>query len=229
MSSNTIVTTQKPATQPPSAPISTRAKIEFVAVILVLALFALGFHEWIREHDARVQAEAAAKQAQGTIVDLQKQRDTLTAAAKQRDDAAAATIAALSRAAAAQTTPKQIAAWLPKQIPVPQPVTVQIPAANPANPAPPAIASIPEADLAPLKDFIVQAKTCAVELPNARQDVSSCQQQLKLAGEQLSAAQNEAASWKKAAKGTFWGRVKHDVKWFAVGAAAGAIAGLAHH
>lgn len=225
--SSTVVTSQKPASTPPAAPISTRAKIECVAVILAVLLAGIGFHEWMLEHDARIKAETSAKQDQGTIADLQKQRDTLTAADKQRDDAAAAAIATLSRAAASQTTPKQIAAWLPKEIPVPQPITVQVPTTTPANPAPPAIASIPEADLAPIKDLLVQAKTCSLELPEAKSDLSSCQAQLKLAGEQLSAAQNEAASWKKAAKGTFWGRVKHDVKWFGVGAAAGAIAGLA--
>lgn len=201
-----------------------RTRIEIVVLILTLAGCATLFRAWLAEHDARLRAEASAKQEQLAIADLQKQRDSLARADRQRDATAEATIAQLKAQAAAAKTPEQIARWLPKEIPLPKPLTVRVPPATAQNPSPPAIAAVPEEDLAPLRDFVLQAKTCAVALPAAQADLSSCQEQLRLAGEQLSASERESAAWKRAAKGTFWGRLKRGAKWFAIGAAAGAAA-----
>jgi len=107
---------------------------------------------------------------------------------------------------------------------LPQPIAISIPAPTAQSPTPSAIARIPEEDLAPLKNLAVQAQTCAAELPAAQQNLSSCQSQLKLAGEQLSAAQRESAAWKKAAKGTFWTRLKTRAKWLSIGVGFGAAA-----
>lgn len=201
-----------------------RTRIEIAVVIMMLAAGVALFRAWLSQHDARLRAEATARQEQTAIADLQKQRDLLVQGDKARDATAAATIAELTKAAAAQKTPQQIARWLPREISLPKPLSIQAPRATAQNPAPPAIATIPQEDLAPLRDFVLQAKTCAVALPAAQADLSSCRDQLKLAGEQLSAAECESAAWKKAAKGTFWGRLKRGAKWFAIGAAAGAAA-----
>ncbi|MGH9685306.1 MAG: hypothetical protein ACRD4S_17050 [Candidatus Acidiferrales bacterium] len=214
--------TTAPATSASAGPfLSSRAILEIVAAIIVLALAMLGFHEWRSAHDAMLQAQAIEKSEKADIASLQKQRDTLTAGDKARDAKAAATITELTKQAAAVKTPKQIVKWLPTQIPLPQSLSIELPPATLQNPTPEAIASIPQADLAPLKDFIVQGKTCAVELPAAQQDLTSCQSQLKLAGEQMSAVERERDAYKKASKGTWLSRTLKVTKYIAIGAGIG--------
>jgi hypothetical protein len=113
-------------------------------------------------------------------------------------------------------------------VPLPAPIVLH-PAGEAGSPgqAPqiPPYAAIPAADLPALKDFIVQAKTCAVELPEAQQELSSCQAQAKLAARKLADVEKERDAYKVALKGgTWWHRVKHDAKAIAIGGAIGVVA-----
>jgi hypothetical protein len=78
---------------------------------------------------------------------------------------------------------------------------------------------------------VAQCQTCFLKLTAAQADLSSRDERLKLAGEQLSAVQNERDAAIKAAKGGgFWSRVHRSSKWLVIGGAlaGGAICGTGH-
>lgn len=194
--------------------------------IVLLAIAGYLGSSWMAAHDAQVKLDATLA-AQKTVIDQeQKDRDAHAAADKVRDAQTAATIASMQKAISNVQTPAQIAAWLPKQAPsLPQPITIQMPAATPQNPTPAAAASIPQADLPILRNQVEACQECAVKLASAQQDVASRDEQLKLAGEQLSALQRERDAAVTASKGGgFWSRVKRGAKFFLIGAGAGAAA-----
>jgi len=209
-----------------------RTKLEIAAGVLAFAIAAFGFTTWLQEHDDRLRAQsdaAAAKKVFDQAADQMKQHAD---ADRARDEATAKQLDAMQKLAAQIQTPAQIAAWLPKQVTgLPQPITVTIPPATPQNPAPDAIAAIPQADLLTLRDSVEQCREGAVKLSNCEADRISKQEQLRLAGEQLSAVERERDTWKAAAKGgTFWLRTRRAAKWLAIGAAvgAGAVCGTGH-
>ncbi len=100
--------------------------------LLIAALFvgAFVFKEWFAAHDALLHATATIA-AQGQLLAQQKkQYDALTAAEQSRDRATAQQIAAMQAQVAQLKTAAQIAAWLPKQLPTPEPVKITVPASS---------------------------------------------------------------------------------------------------
>ncbi len=208
-----------------------RAKIELLAAICILVAGALIVRSYLdaRADQLRLQATIAAQQ--GIIASAQQQMQSLDAAAKQRDAQTQATIAAMQQVVARVQTPQQIASWIPPQLPTPAPLAVSIPSATAANPAPDAIARIPQQDLPAIRDMIESCKECSVRLNAAQQNVTSKDQQLRLAGEQLSAMQRERDAALTTAKGgNLWRRIQRNALWFVIGGAtAAALGGVAHH
>jgi len=208
-----------------------RAKIEALAAICMLIAGALIVRSYLdaRADQLRLQATIAAQQ--GIIASAQRQMQSLDAAAKQRDAQTLATIAAMQQAVARVQSPQQIASWIPPQLPTPAPLAVNIPSATAANPAPDAIAKIPQQDLPAIRDMIESCKECSVKLNAAQQDLASKDQQLRLAGEQLSATQRERDAALTAAKGgNLWRRIRRNALWFLIGGATAAtLGGVAHH
>jgi hypothetical protein len=136
----------------------------------------------------------------------------------------------MQQAAAKIQTPQQIAQWIPPQLATPAPITVDVPPATAANPAPDAIATIPQQDLPMLRNEIESCKECAVKLVTAQQDLVSKDQELKLAGAQLSATQRERDAALTAAKGgSLWRRAQRNARWLTAGAAAATAALCATH
>ena len=208
-----------------------RAKIEALAAICILIAGALIVRSYLdaRADQLRLQATIAAQQ--GIIASAQRQMQSLDAAAKQRDAQTLATIAAMQQAVARVQTPQQIASWIPPQLPTAAPLAVNIPSATAAHPAPDAIAKIPQQDLPAIRDMIESCKECSVKLNAAQQDLASKDQQLRLAGEQLSATQRERDAALTAAKGgNLWRRIRRNALWFLIGGATAAtLGGVAHH
>jgi hypothetical protein len=207
-----------------------RAKIEGLAAICMLIAGVLIVRSYLdaRADQLRLQGTIAAQQ--GIIASAQQQMQSLDAAAKQRDAQTQATIAAMQQAVARVQSPQQIASWIPPQLPTPAPLAVNIPSATAANPAPDAIARIPQQDLPAIRDMIESCKECSVKLSAAQQDVASKDQQLRLAGEQLSAMQRERDAALTAAKGgNLWRRIQRNALWFVIGGATvAALGGVAH-
>lgn len=191
------------------------------------ALVALGgagwaFSAWMGSHDAWVQAQTKIQaQAQLISADRQQQRQ-IEAEQQARDAQTAHQIAAMQAEVAQVKTAAQIAAWLPKQLPTPTPVKIQVPQGTAKNPEPAAVATIPHTDLPALRDYVESCKVCSVKLHTAQQDIADKERQIKLAGEQLSATEKQRDAALRAAHGTFWGRLWTRTKWFVIGAGAGA-------
>lgn len=192
------------------------------AVVVALALGAIAFREWLGAHDAWIKAQATVGQQQQTIQSANAEQQQLKAEETKRDQQTAAAIAGMQAQIAQLKTSQQIAAWLPKQIPTPEPVTIDVPKATKENPTPAAVATIPQPDLPALRDYVSACQVCSVELHTAHQDLASKDQQLKLAGEKLSATEKQRDAALQAAHGTFWGRLWTRTKWLAIGAGAGA-------
>ena len=207
-----------------------RAKIEALAAICILVAGALIVRSYLDARADQLRLQATITAQQGIIASAQQQMQSLDAAAKQRDAQTQATIAAMQHAVARVQTPQQIAAWIPPQLPTPAPLAVSIPSATAANPAPDAIARIPQQDLPAIRDMIESCKECSVKLNAAQQDVASKDQQLRLAGEQLSAMQRERDAALTAAKGgNLWRRIQRNALWFFIGGATAAtLGGVAH-
>jgi len=205
-----------------------QTKVGIIGAVVFILTGILGVHFWMEERIARAKAEATVAAQQANFEKAQDSIKELQDADKERDAKAAETIAALTQAAAKQVTPEQIAAYVSKSIPTPAgapPITITVPPATATNPKPDAIADIPQADLPALKDYVSKCQLDSAKLSICDADVTSRDQQLKLAGEQLSAVSRERDAYKKALNGgTFWQRVKKAGKWLVIGGVAGGIA-----
>src|ERR1700674_1445527 len=119
-----------------------------LAAVLVVVFF---IYEWHTEHDnaTKLQAQMGAQQ---TIVQNSEE------AIKQRDAQLALTLAQMQSLIAAVRTPAQAATAIPTAInsSLPQPITINVPQPTAANPTPAAIATIPQGDLKPLYDQIIE-------------------------------------------------------------------------
>jgi hypothetical protein len=218
---------------------NTRLWLRLAEILIVLVLSAVILDAW--RADRRDRAQLAADLAAG--------RQALAQAdARQhdRDAQLLQTLAAVAAGKRAVTTPAQIIHDLPNQIPLPVPITLQVPNSSttranatcssgpvcgpgglnstqltPSQPgAKPSAtrAVIPTADLKPLYDFTLDCKACQAKLAAAQADLTD--EQAKTAV--LTRERNEAV---RAAKGgSFLRRIARNAKWLAIGAAAGAIA-----
>jgi len=205
--------------------LTSRQKWEIGGAALALIVCAILGGSWLGAREDAIRAKAAVDAQQQVIAATEKQSKDIQDAELERDKVTAANVAALTAAAAHQTTPAEIAAWIPKQLATPQPITFTIPAATPANPMPAAVASVPQADLPALRDQLSECQVCGARLKTAEEDLTSKDQRLKIAGEDLSAMTKERDTWKTQAKGgTFWSRTKRAAEWLVVGAAVGAAA-----
>ncbi|MHB8756205.1 MAG: hypothetical protein ACYC92_14820 [Candidatus Acidiferrales bacterium] len=184
-----------------------------IALVAALAGAAFLGKQWIDAHDAIVKASATIT-AQGQLIAQQKHQAQQIADAERRRDAATRQQLSLMQTQVAQLkTAAQIVSWLPRQVSTPAPVKINVPASTKGNPSPDAIATIPQPDLPVLRDYVESCKECALKLSTARQDLASRDAQLKLAGEQLSAMQQERDAALKAMKGgSFWHRLTHNAK-----------------
>lgn len=205
--------------------LTTRVKLEIAGAVLAIVVSGIIGGSWLGAREEGIRLKATLDAQQQVIASSAKQAKDIQDAEVERDKVTAANVAALQAAAARQTTSAEIAAWLPKQIQTPQPITFTIPAATAQNPTPSAIASIPQADLPVLRDEVTQCQVCAQKLSNAQSDLSSEHEKEVLAGEQLSAMTKERDAAVTAAKGgSKWARIKRAAKWLAVGAGIGAAA-----
>ena len=184
-----------------------------IAIAAVLAGSVFVGKQWLDAHDAILKASATIS-AQSQVIAQQKQQAQMIAEQeKQRDAATQQQLSLMQTQVAQLKTTAQIVKWLPQQIATPQDVKIEVPAATKGNPAPAAIATIPQPDLPVLRDYVESCKECALKLSTAQQDITSKDQQLKLAGEQLSAMQQERDTALKAMKGgSFWHRLTHNAK-----------------
>ena len=220
----------------------TRLWLRLTEILAALAITTIMLASWRADHRDRAQLAADLAAANQTLAQASSRQH-------DRDAQLLQTLAGLAAEKRANTTPAQILSELPKQIPLPVPVTLQ--SANltgnaekpPCSSGPvcgpeglestqsrtkpptkvPTQAILPAADLKPLYDFALDCKACQAKLAAAQADLTD--ERVKTLA--LTRERNEAVRASKG--GTLLRRMARNAKWLAIGAAAGAIAAKAAH
>jgi hypothetical protein len=194
-----------------------------VAVILAVSVF-------IAWRDATKQQAAL----QAELKTTQQALAEATARQASRDAAVSDLAAALKKKEFSVQKPAQVVAALPDLITLPAPITLdetQPTQDNSSGKAQSARSSAPDGiqpkvnfpaqDLKPLYDFAAECKACQAKLGASQADLAD----EKLKSQALSRERDDAL---RAAKGgSVLRRIARAAKWFAIGAAAGAIAAKA--
>ncbi len=221
-----------------------RLALAVAAIAVVLALYL----EWRAARRERQQLAEQLAAAEKTLADAQERQ-------KARDAELHDTLAQLAEQKRRTKSPEDIVRALTRELALPKPITL-VPTGSVENPesagqgtaekgsaaqgspetsqggvpssesAPAPIqsgpAQIPAEDLKPLFDFVIDCKACQAQLSAAQGDLTD-----ERAKNAALVTERDAAI--KAAKGGgFWRRVRRAAKWFAIGAAAGAVAAAAH-
>lgn len=202
-------------TTPPLRP----AIAAIAAIFAALALIVILARSWKASSHADADMRLAFR-AQAPIVEQAQRRE------QQRDLVLGKDLAKIAREKRASKTPAEIAKRLPVALPaLPQPVTVSLgPDATLAREFPtdpPAVITVPRADLQPLFDALEECRACQERLAAAQQDLID-----ERAKASALAAERDAAV-SAARGGGFWARFHAGVKWFVIGGAIGAIAASA--
>src|SRR5262249_33632429 len=134
---------------------------------------------WLSSHDAATELRATLA-AQKKVVELAEARQ------QSRDAALASALASFAAAKRAVQTPAQAAAAIPRilpPLPVSEPVRIDVSASPPTlrldgtvpssvSGPPLAVATLPEADLKPIYDYLQDCRACQVQLATAENDLS---------------------------------------------------------
>jgi type II secretory pathway pseudopilin PulG len=189
-----------------------------LAVFLVVVILCVAMVEaWRadRRDRGRLAAELAATKQLLASADA-RQHD--------RDAQLNQTLAALAAEKRAVVTPAQIIRDLPRELPLPTPITLQAPPTAPgastspnAKPAETQVV-IPAEDLKPLYNFTLDCRACQAKLATAQSDLTD--EKSKTAA--LTKERDQALQIARG--GSAWRRFTRATKWFFIGAAAGAIA-----
>jgi len=207
-----------------------------LAEILVPAILTITiFVSWQADRRDRAQLATQLAAAQQTIAQA-------TASQHDRDTLLNQTLAQLAAQKQSAATPAQILKDLPTALSLPAPITLQTAPAQevaakdsqadaskftnlPSNPAPksgqPADAILPAADLKPLYDFALDCKACQAKLAASQSDLDDEKSKTAALTKERDAAVRAAKG------GSALRRIARAAKWFALGAAAGAIAAKA--
>ena len=204
-----------------------------LAVLAVCVLGAFFVHEEIawRQERARLTEEIAAARKLVQEADARQ---------RQRGAELHAALGQIAQRKRAVQTPQEIIRELPRDLPLPAPITLAARATEPAiertEPADAAResrttnaprsgsnrpAQLPMQDLKPLFDFVQDCKACQAELGGARGDLADERAKTDALTRERDAALRLARG------GGFWHRAARAARWFALGAAAGAVAAKA--
>jgi hypothetical protein len=217
-------------------------KIAGVAVFATLAASVYFAWQGARKDQAKLQSEL--KTTQEALADATARQTT-------RDAALKTLLAGLKKQKAEVQQPAQVITALPGVLPLPQAITLEstetvgptvqrsgtrsgdqhkVPASHPlsgqadggrsARPAQEK-ADFPTADLKPLYDFAVDCKACQAQLAASQADLKDEQ------AKALALGRERDDALKAARGGSVLRQVARAAKWFAIGAAAGAIAAKA--
>ena len=200
--------------------------IKLGALVVVAVLAASLFVAWRDERKEQVALQAELKTTQQALAEATTRQAT-------RDAAVNDLVAGLRKKEAAMQKPSQVVAALPDVLPLPAPITI-----GPERPAPeggpytgksaasavdgirPKV-NFPAGDLKPLYDFAADCKACQAKLGAAQADLAD----EKVKSQAIGRERDDAL---RAAKGgSVLRRIARAAKWFAIGAAAGAIAAKA--
>jgi len=214
---------------------TSRILLRLAEILVPVLLAIIIFVSWQADRRDRAQLVTQLAAAQKTITDA-------AASQHDRDTLLNQTLAQIAAQRQAAVSPAQILKDLPGALSLPVPIALQTqgaqtdPAPNPNakqgapgqistlpnNPSPksgqPADAVLPAADLKPLYDFALDCKACQAKLAASQSDLTD--EKTKTAA----LAKERDAAVRAAKGGNVLRRIARAAKWFAIGAAAGAIA-----
>jgi hypothetical protein len=222
---------------------SARIFLKLAEILVPVLLVVIIWTAWQADRRDRAQLATQLAAAQQTI-------SQVSASQHDRDAVLTQTLAQIAAQKQASVTPAQILKDLPAALALPQPITLQpsdpgnvgarfiVPTAEatptnprasqsqlPDNPTPkpgqPADAVLPAADLKALYDFALDCKACQAKLATSQSDLTD--EKAKTAA----LTKERDAAIKAAKGGSTLRRIARATKWFALGAAAGAIAAKA--
>jgi len=199
-----------------------------LAEILVPVLLAITiFVSWQADRRDRAQLATQLAAAQQTIAQA-------AASQHDRDTQLTQTLAQIAAQKQSSVTPAQILKDLPTALSLPAPIALQTEALQtgspgtatlPSNPTPKSgqatDAILPAADLKPLYDFALDCKACRAKLAAAQSDLTD--EKTKT----VALTKERDAAVRAAKGGSVLRRIVRAAKWFAIGAAAGAVAAKA--
>jgi len=217
-----------------------RLWIQAIGIVLAFLLATGLARTWWA--DRRDRAELAV-----ALASAQKALAAATANQQRTDSTLSKQLSAIAAKKRSISSPSQIVSELSREIPLPEKLTLRTGA-----PSAPGIAGgvelpakavnennkshataipsdtttqvvIPAQDLKPLFDFTMDCKACQAKLAAASSDLRDEQAKSAALGKERDAAVRVAKG------GTLWRRAARAAKWFAIGAAAGALAAKAAH
>ena len=166
-----------------------RTYLEIFGGVVIVALLAFigidQFHKAVSNAVAQTVAQHD-KEAQAKIDATLKDLETKDAERQKQYDAK---LAALDK-----MTPQQIVQKVPDYVAVPKPIIVAGPTTQTAQVGD---AIVPQEDIKPLAQAILNGKQCSEDLTSCKVQVSQWQDKYNLKS-------NEAQQWEKAAKGGSW-------------------------
>lgn len=206
------------------------AKTHLALTVLAVALATVLLIEWRSERHDRAQLQATLQAAEQSL-------QRASANQHERDNQLNDTLAKMESLKATVRTQQQILDRFPEVLPLPAPLQMPTmdtqsvsaqesdaerkPAAPLAKPPTPG-AVVPSEDLKPLFDFAVDCKACQTRLATATADLADEKTKTQ------SLSRERDAALKLARGGSLRQRMGRALKWFVVGAIAGAVAAKAH-
>jgi hypothetical protein len=203
--------------------------LAITAVVLLIATTL--FVEWRSEVRDRAKLQA-------TLAVAEQSLQRATASQQDRDRQLNDAVGKLAALKSTVVTQQQILARLPEVLDLPKPLVATqnvqpgVPSNNPRDAESPArklpeapsrsTVAIPSEDLKPLYDFAVDCKTCQTRLATATADLADEKTKTQALGRERDAA------LKLARGGSLRQRLGRAMKWFVIGAIAGAVAAKAH-
>jgi hypothetical protein len=176
-----------------------------LALLVVVAV--LGASSWFAWKEARKEQAQLRADVKATQQTLDEANQRMSA----RDESLQKVIAALEKKKASVDTPAQIMKDLPEELPLPAPMAADLSGGT----------MVPKEDLKPLYNFAVNCRECQARLTAAQADLKDEQTKTQAVGKERDSALQAAKG------GPVWRRVGRAAKWFAIGAAAGAVAARA--
>jgi hypothetical protein len=175
----------------------------------LLLVVVLGAGLWFAWKDSRKQQAQLQADAKATQQSLAEANQRISA----RDAALQKVTAALEKKKVTVNTPAQMIQDLPQQLPLPKPMIADL-SGN---------AVVPKEDLKPLYNFAVDCQECKARLTAAQADLKDQRAKTQAVGKERDTALQAAKG------GSLWRRIGRTAKWFAIGAAAGALAAREAH
>lgn len=197
--------------------LTTRVKLEIAGGILALMVVGIIGGSWLGAREEGIRLKATLDAQNSVIADAGKRE-------AERESALRDSLSQLEDLKKRTQSPQEVIRQFPAVLPLPQPITLNLPAAlaqgdlAKAGVQPGQTATIPAEDLKPLFDFAATCKECQAKNQVLEQD--AVDDAVKIAA--LTKERDAAVTAAKG--GSKWRRFKSAAKWVIIGAAAGALA-----